>query len=256
MFIQELRRAARELKGSLLIEARPYGSTGAFTSLGAGSGFKVNVSKNTGNVERDNIYPEVELSEEGIELSATLAEFLSANTLDVLFGTEGKSITVGTASTLTQSFIATTDIAYQINAVNANGAAPTVTSCKDSTGAAYAGYNLSKVGDKWMIDFGADDTYTVVFSYTPVASIRYEIGAASTLPYAEFRLTNKSENGTTIIYIYKGCNTQGIELDFQKDVGSADRAAKFSIKIKGFPDPNHIAANGNMLLGAMEGPFK
>lgn len=254
MFIQTARQAAKELKGSLLVEARPYGSAGAYTSLGAGSGFKVNITKNTGNVERDNIYPEIELSEEGIEFSATLAEFLTANTLDVLFGTEGKTVTTGTASNLTQSFIAKTDIAYPINAANANGNAPTVTSCKDSTGANYAGYNLSKVGDKWMIDFGADDTYTVVFSYTPIASIRYEIGAATKMPYIDMRLTNKSENGTTYIYLYKACNTSGVELDFQKDIGSADRAAKFSIKIKAFPDPNHVV-NGQFCLGAIDGPF-
>ena len=256
MYIQTARQAARELKGSLLVEARAYGSTGAYSSLGAGSGFKVNISKTTGNVERDNIYPEIELSEEGIEFSATLTEFLTANSLDVLFGTEGKSTTVGSATTLTQVFVAKADLAYPINAVNADGSKPTITSIKNGAGATVpaTGYSLEKVGDKWLIDFAADDTYTVAFSYTPLASVRYEIGAATKMPYLDMRLTNKSENGTTYIYLYKACNTSGIELDFQKDTGAADRAAKFSVKIKAFPDPNH-SVNGQYCLGAIEGPF-
>ena len=248
---QDIASELAQWDGSAKLELSDYAATDNYSPCGGLKSLKAKYGRKVENLERINTSKRPVLVEESLTIEAESTELLHSKTWDRIMGTSSKTIVPGTAVTgKTQEIVATKDKGYQLNYENADGSAPTITTCVNSLGVAYSKYEVTEIGGFYFISFDDSDTYTLTMSYTPIASIKYAFGALSSIPFFKARLTNKDANGkVSRITLYKAANVGDVEISFQSD-NATDKAATFQLKIEAYYDDTYMLdSKGNAQIG-------
>lgn len=253
---QDIYNVARQWNGSGALELADYALNSSYSPLGQLNSLSWNYERKVDDVERLNTAKRPVLVEENLTIEAELVEVLNTKVFDRIMGTSHKTVTTGTLVTgKTQEVIAIKDKGYQLNYANADGTAPTITSCVNSLAVTYSDYEVTEIDGLFFVSFNTSDTYTLTLSYTPIGSVKYEFGALSEIPFFKARITNKDADGKiSRIELYKAANVGNLEMKFKKDTDT-DRAATIQLKIKSYYDDLYkLDANGNAQVGSIESP--
>jgi hypothetical protein len=220
--------------GSAKVEMRAYGSTGAYTDLGVGTGIEVEETITPATLEPDNASPMViDLSEHSVTFKMNLWELDftkiyalrgGASGLDK-YSTQAASPTTATA----EEHVLTGVIGVRLNYKNGDGSLVTISAATDAAGTTAVlgtdyikyidgnGYTcVARVAASTVLTDG--DTIKVTYTYTPLASKTWSTGGGSDLGYIELKLTNVRSIGgvdkTKVVTIYKAQVTSGLTMKF------------------------------------------
>jgi hypothetical protein len=220
--------------GSAKVEMRAYGSTGAYTDLGVGTGIEVEETITPATLEPDNASPMViDLSEHSVTFKMNLWEL----DFTKIYALRGGSSGLDSYSTQAAEAVTVTDERHVLTGTtgvrldNRNGAGTVVTSvtvtsatdtaCSQNTDYVLyvdgEGYTcIARVGNSTNLPSG--NNAKIDYTYTPLASKTWSTGGKSDLGYIELKLTNvRSISGsdkTKIITIYKAQVTSGLVMKF------------------------------------------
>jgi len=219
--------------GSAKVEIRAYGSTGAFTDLGIGTGIEVDETVTPATLDPDNASKMViDLAEHSIGFKMNLWELDFAKIYALRGGSSGLD-TYGTqaaapVSITTEQHVLTGTGFVPLNFKNGDNSEVGSIVVVDSTDQACArntDYIIGIDGNGWTsIARVAGGKITdgeiakVSYSYTPLASKTWSTGGKSSIGYLELKLTNVrfigSSDKTKIVTIYKAQVSSGLKLKF------------------------------------------
>jgi hypothetical protein len=225
---------AQVLYGAVKVEVSSASNFSGAVDIGAVNGakyteeMKISTLESDNAVDRDNVTEQKgKIEFEQIQMLNEAARAIMRGTLDTITTVPASAITDAT------QVIAPTWVEnqfYPFAYENASGAVPTIDAGGVVQSPATAltkdtDYYITKNDHgKWGIILVSNVTtdpalsITITMDYTPAASVTYETGGKSTIPYFYVRLTNTDENGKIVKWETLGkCNlSKGDEIVFKK----------------------------------------
>lgn len=240
------------LRGSGKMEISPYQATPSWTDCGSLSGLEVEEKLEVNKEENDNADADELVTSQEVGIKATLHESLRAAVWDILrSGFDTKTVTPGTIVNDFSQVVNSGNWSYDkfIEFANQNGSGAkitpdSVTGSVDGALVLNTDYFVVKNGaGKWGIVVRDSTTVTteaqnitVVYDYTPAASIKYASGGGSSLPWFCVRITTKNDNKPYYFIGYKCKIKVGKKWSYPKD-DDKDRRVKCPIEIVCKTDP-------------------
>jgi hypothetical protein len=239
------------LRGSAKVEISPYLATPSWVDAGALSGIEVDEKLETNKEENDNADADELVTSQEPAIKAVLHEFLRSAIWDILrSGFDTKTTVAGTLVEDHSQVVASGDWAYdsfiELTGQNDSGVKQTIASVTGGTDGVlvlntdyFQGKNAA---GKWGI-YVRDSTtvttqaqaLTIVYDYTPTASVKYVSGDKTVLPWFMLRITTKNDGATYYSVLYKCKIKAGKKWSYPKD-DDKDRRVKCPIEIVAKPD--------------------
>jgi hypothetical protein len=223
------------LRGSGKLEISPYQATPTWQDAGSLSALEYDEKLEMSKEENDNADADENPSSQEVTVKATLHEALKAAIWDILRGSfDTKTVNSGSiVSGATYDFPINTTverIVYPLPGQNASGLVQSTISIKKDP----AGTNTTLVAGtdfvsgkdaagRWGIMFLAGGQYDatklirVTYTYTPAASIDYESGNSTVLPWFMVRITTKNTLRPYYFIGYKCKIRTGKKFTYPKD---------------------------------------
>lgn len=237
------------LRGSGKLELSTYAASPTWVDCGSLSGLEFSEDLEVSAEENDNADSDETVTNQTVTIKANLHEALAAPVWDILRGSfDTKTVTPASSQTSNQVFAAgstSAGVIYEIEYKNSAGTEPTIAVDEDSDG--NGSYDQSYVEDtdyritkdaqnRYFIEFISGGSYTaanaiqVAVTHTPVASVKYVSGTASTLPWLMARITTANGSYTFYTICYKGKIKVGKKFTYPKD-NDKDRRVKVPIEM-------------------------
>ncbi len=244
------------LRGSGKLEFSPYQASPSWTDAGSLSGLEVEESLEVNKEENDNADADELVTKQEVVVKANLHESLRASIWDILRDSfDTKTVTSGAlVSGATQTLDANEHSAgpiYLLTGQNGSGAKQTINSVTlDPSGTPVTlteGDDYAQVKNgagEWGLVFisgaGYDPTKEIEidYDYTPAASVKYQSGDQSELPWFMARITTKNDGSAHYFVGYKCKIRAGKKFTFPKD-DDTDRRVKVPIEIVCKPDSTY-----------------
>lgn len=249
--------------GSVKIEARAYGSSGAYTNLGTATGIGTRPEVEDFTIEGDNTGDVLKfLGAQKLTISANLIEYNLTALNTLLSGATTYATTAGdavTGATATLTFSATTE---RVKVPNRHWstdkyAAVSITSIKDVTDTTtytteddYLAH-IDEDGYTWIVrntagDITSGQSVHIIYDYTPLATKTLSTGGKTSKNYLELKLTNTDDAAKTIVVdIYKA-SIKGMPLlptSFPTDKGGNNSSWAIPIEIEAIEDTTRTAGD-------------
>jgi hypothetical protein len=247
--------------GSCKVEYRTYGSTGAFTDLGLGTGISVEETVETAELTPDNGSPlALDLKEHSCTFKMNMWELDFAKIYALRGGASGLdtygTVAASSATATNEEHVLSGVTGVRLNYRNGDGSIVTITAATDAAGTTavlgtdyvkYVDGNgftcVARVAASTVLTDG--DTIKVTYSYTPLASKTWSTGGKSTIGYIELKLTNvKSINGSDkskVITIHKAQIQSGLNLEFP--AGDSSDPVEYPLEFKAYDDATRTAGD-------------
>ncbi len=235
------------LLGAVKVEVSSSSNMAGAVDLGACNGVKYTEEIKIATLENDNAVDRDIISEmkglvefDQLQVLNEAARVIMRGSIETITNTAGSLVTGATqviAATWTEKLF------YPFSYKNSSGAVPTITGVVQSPATSLTVntdyFVIQDDNGNWGIYFVDNATtnpalsITVTMNYTPAASVSYEVGGKSTIPYFYIRLTSTDENGKIFKLTSLGkCNLiSGDEYMFQK-YNADDPRVKIPIKIQ------------------------
>lgn len=250
-------------RGSVKMEARAYGSTGAYTNLGALRSVSPKLTAEDFSILADNVDTGAEFSgTQTMTVAAILVEYnlTALNTLlsgITTYGTTAGDAVTGATATLT--FSTTTErvkVPYR-NWSTDKYAVVSITSIKDVTDTTtytseddYLAH-IDEDGYTWIVRNAAGDITSgqsvhLIYDYTPLATKTLSGGGKTTKSYLEIKLTNTNDAAKTVVVDLYKASIRGFPAlpeRFPDDKGSNDSAWVIPIEIYAIEDGTRTAGD-------------
>jgi len=222
------------LTGAVKIEVSASANMAGAVDIGAANGvkytedMKVSTLENDNAVDRDQVTEQTGMIEfEQIQMLNEAARAIMRGSLDTIVPVAGVSVPAANQVIYSGSWHYNEFI--PIEHQNGDGSTIAITSVTGATnGALVAETDYFKVKDETgvygiMIKDSVTVTteaqnVTIVYAYTPSASVEYYTGGKSELPFFYVRMTNENEDGDLVVWQTLGkCNlAKGDEIVFKK----------------------------------------
>lgn len=240
------------LRGSGKVEISPYQATPAWIDCGSLSGLEVEEKLEVNKEENDNADADELVTAQENGIKANLHELLSAAVWDILrSGFDTKTTTPGTLVDDHSQVVASGDWGFdkfiELTGQNAAGTKQEMVSVTGSEDGALVlntdYFQVQNAAGKWGIVVRDSTTVTtevqnltIVYDYTPSASVKYVSGDKVALPWFMVRITTKNDGSTYYFVGYKCKIKTGKKWSYPKD-DDKDRRVKCPIEIVCKTDP-------------------
>lgn len=247
--------------GSCKVEYRAYGSDGAFTDLGLGTGIEVTENVTPAELKPDNASP---LSIDLAEHSATMKMDMWELDFTKIYALRGGSSGLDNYTTQAAEAVTVADEPHTFGSSgivwldhkDGDGSAVASVVVKydtSSTATLNTDYSIvvgadGKTGIARVAsstNIAADEAVLISYSYTPLASKTWSTGGKSTIGFIELKLTNvKSISGvdkSKIITIHKAQVQTGLEMKFP--AGDSSDPVAYPLEMKAYDDATRTAGD-------------
>jgi len=231
---QTTETAAQVLTGAVKIEVSASANMAGAVDIGAANGVKYTEDMKVSTLENDNAVDRDQVTEQTGMIEFDQVQMLNEAARAIMRGSLDTIVTVaGVAVPAASQVIYSGGWHYNdflpIEHQNGDGSTISITSVTGATnGALVAETDYFKVKDETGIygiiikDSATVTTeaqnVTIVYAYTPSASVEYYTGGKSELPFFYVRMTNENEDGDLVVWQTLGkCNlAKGDEIVFKK----------------------------------------